>query len=139
MSKVISARQEFGVAPSLGISEPAGTRTHGYDKYKRTLGDVILPDGTNINHALVKDGWYWWDRKHAPGDTVLEGLEHETRDARKGLWADLQPVPPWEVAQLQKLQPLAFRPLPVSLIAVIAAGLSALGCLARGSGCRVVF
>ena len=34
-----------------------------------------LPDGTNVNHTLVKDGWCWWYRKYALGDTVLEGLE----------------------------------------------------------------
>ena len=46
--------------------------------------------------TLVKDGWCWWYRKYAPGDTVLEGLEKEAREAKKGLWADPQPVPPWE-------------------------------------------
>jgi endonuclease YncB( thermonuclease family) len=45
-------------------------QTHGLDKYGRTLGDMLLPDGTNVNHTLVKDGW-WWYRKYAPGDTVL--------------------------------------------------------------------
>jgi len=44
---------------------------------------------------LVKDGW-WWHRKYAPGDTVLERLEQEARAAKKGLWADPQRVPPWE-------------------------------------------
>jgi endonuclease YncB( thermonuclease family) len=71
-------------------------QTHGLDKYRRTLGDVLLPDGTNINHTLVKDGWCWWYRKYAPGDTMLEGLEREAREERKGLWADPVPVPPWE-------------------------------------------
>jgi endonuclease YncB( thermonuclease family) len=56
---------------------------------------VILPDGTNVNYELVEDGWCWWYRKYAPEDTVLEGLETEARETRKGLWADPKPVPPW--------------------------------------------
>ncbi|MCM3901633.1 MAG: thermonuclease family protein [Pyrinomonadaceae bacterium] len=70
--------------------------THAKDTYGRILGDVLLPDGTNVNHTLVQDGWCWWYRKYAPGDTVLEGLEKSAREGRKGLWADPQPVPPWE-------------------------------------------
>src|SRR5262249_37981678 len=51
---------------------------------------------TNVNHELVKEDWCWWYRKYAPGDTVLEGLETKAREAKKGLWADPRPVPPWE-------------------------------------------
>ena len=58
---------------------------------------MILPDGTNVNHTLVKeDGWCWWYRNYAPADTVLERLESEARAELKGVWADPQPVPPWE-------------------------------------------
>ncbi|MEK7785083.1 MAG: thermonuclease family protein [Chloroflexota bacterium] len=64
------------------------------DRIARTIADVLLPEGTHVNHALVKQGW--WYRKYAPGDTVLEGLETAAREGRKGLWADPQPVPPWE-------------------------------------------
>ena len=38
------------------------------------------------------DGWCRWYRKYAPGDTVLEGLEKEAREAQIGLWADPQPI-----------------------------------------------
>jgi micrococcal nuclease len=38
----------------------------------------------NLDQELVKYGWCWWYRKYAPGDTVLEGLEQEAREARKG-------------------------------------------------------
>jgi endonuclease YncB( thermonuclease family) len=71
-------------------------QTYGLDKYGRTLADVLLPDGTNVNNELVKDGWCWWYRKYATADTVLEGLEREAREAKRGLWADPKPVPPWE-------------------------------------------
>ncbi len=56
----------------------------GYDKCTHTIGYVILQEGTIVNHELVKDGWCWWYRKYAPGDAVLERLEKEARDAKKG-------------------------------------------------------
>ena len=31
-------------------------KTFGHGKYKRTLADVLLPDGTIVNHTLVKYG-----------------------------------------------------------------------------------
>lgn len=93
--------QAFGkrakhAASELAYGKDVTIQTHGHDKYTRTIGDVILPDGTNVNHTLVKEGWCWWYRKYAPRDLVLEGLEREAREGRKGLWADPQPVPPWE-------------------------------------------
>ncbi|OAI45792.1 hypothetical protein AYO43_07570 [Nitrospira sp. SCGC AG-212-E16] len=93
--------QAFGnnakqVTSALVFGKDVILQTHDQDKYKRTLADVFLRDGTRVNHRLVKDGWCWWYRKYAPADTVLEGLEKEAREGRKGLWADPQSVPPWE-------------------------------------------
>ena len=83
-------------ASALAFGKEVSVQTRGLDRYKRILGDVILPDGTNVNQELVKQGWCWWYRKYAPGDTVLEGLEKEAREAKRGLWVDHKPVPPWE-------------------------------------------
>ena len=83
-------------ASDLAFGKNVTIQTHGHDKYGRTLADVLLLDGTNVNHTLVKEGWCWWYRKYAPLDTKLEKLEREAREAKKGLWADPQPVPPWE-------------------------------------------
>ena len=83
-------------ASDVAFATKLTVNTHGHDKYTRTVGDVLLPDGLNLNQELVRQGMCWWYRKYAPGDTVLEGLETEAREARKGLWADPQPVPPWE-------------------------------------------
>jgi len=45
----------------------------------------MLHNGRYMNHELIKDGWCWWYRKYAPGDRMLEQLEAEAREARKGL------------------------------------------------------
>ena len=59
-------------ASELAFGKEVTLQTYGHDKYGRTIADVLLSDGTNVNHTLVKDGWCWWYRKYAPGDTVLE-------------------------------------------------------------------
>jgi hypothetical protein len=81
-------------------------QTHGLDKYGRTIADVPLSDGTNVNHTLVKDGWCWWYRKYAPGDTVLEGLENEARESKKDLWVEQAAIPPWVYRKARRGQSL---------------------------------
>jgi micrococcal nuclease len=92
--------QAYGKKAKLALSglvfgKEVSLQTHGLDKYKRTLAHVLLSDGTNVNHELVKDGWCWWYRKYAPLDAELEKLEKDARDAKKGLWGDPAPIPPW--------------------------------------------
>ena len=83
-------------ASALVFGKEVRLQPYGKDKYGRTIGEVLLPDGVNVNQELVKQGWCWWYRKYAPGDAVLEGVEREAREAGRGLWVDPQPVPPWE-------------------------------------------
>ena len=83
-------------ASALVFGKEVTFQIFGKDKYRRTIADVRLPDGSNVNHALVKEGWCWWYRKYAPVNTTLERLEAEARESRMGLWADPHPVPPWE-------------------------------------------
>jgi len=45
---------------------------------------MLLPHGTNVNHRRVKDGWCWWYRKYAPGDTILEEGRWQPEEIRKG-------------------------------------------------------
>ena len=83
-------------ASALVFGKQVTLKTYGLDKYGQTIADVLLPDGTNVNHELVKQGWCWWYRKYAPGNVVLEELERRARGAGLGLWADSAPIPPWE-------------------------------------------
>ena len=67
----------------------------GKDRYGRELADVLLPDGRSLNRELVSAGFAWWYRKYS-SDRGLESLEQAARKARRGLWADSGPVPPWD-------------------------------------------
>ena len=107
-------------ASALVFGKEVTLETHGLDKYGRTIADVILPDGTNVNHELVKEGRCWWYRKYAPGNVALERLEKEARDAKKGLWADPAPVPPWVYRKAQRGQALDFSDLTLHLPALAA-------------------
>jgi micrococcal nuclease len=40
----------------LAFRKEVTVKTHGRDKHMRTLADVYLPDGTNVNQELVKQG-----------------------------------------------------------------------------------
>ena len=83
-------------ASELVFGKEVTLQTHGKDKYGRTIADVLLPDGTNINHELVKEGWCWWYQRYAPENVILAELQQRARKAGRGLWADPNPIPPWE-------------------------------------------
>ena len=79
----------------LVFSKEVTLHTHGKDKYRRTIADVLLPDGTNVNQRLVQDGWCWWYEKQAPKDLALQQSQQEAKEAKRGSWVDANPVPPW--------------------------------------------
>ena len=83
-------------ASSLVFKKDVAVRVYGKDKYGRTIAAIILPDGTNVNNKLVRDGWCWWYRKYAAGDIDLARAEAEAKKAKRGLWQGSSPVPPWE-------------------------------------------
>ncbi len=60
------------------------------------LGEVVLPDGRMLNRELVREGFCWWYREYAAGDATLERLETAAKEARRGLWVEPSPMPPWE-------------------------------------------
>lgn len=57
---------------------------------------VLYADGETVNEQLVQDGLAWWDRRRAGSDDRLRRLERRARAAERGLWAEPNPVPPWE-------------------------------------------
>ncbi len=65
------------------------------DRYGRTVGEVLLQDGRSLNREQVKAGFAWWYRRYAPDDGTLAQLEADAKAAKRGLWADAEPVQPW--------------------------------------------
>jgi micrococcal nuclease len=93
--------QAFGMkakqyASSLCFGKAVTVLTHGHDRYGRTIGDITLPDGRNLNVEMVKAGMAWWYFKYAPNDTNLAHLEQDARKKRFGLWQDPHPIAPWD-------------------------------------------
>ena len=72
---------------------------------------VLLPDGRVLNQESVRAGFAWSYRKYAPEDETLRQLGQEARHATRGLWADPNPIPPWEwrIARRRYREVCAFR------------------------------
>ena len=82
-------------ASKLANGKTVNIKVVGKDKYGRTLADIIFTDGRNLNHELVRQGYAWWFRRYSD-DRTLAKLEVEARKAKRGLWAQKNPLPPWE-------------------------------------------
>ncbi|MCB1966956.1 MAG: thermonuclease family protein [Candidatus Accumulibacter sp.] len=67
---------------------------HGKDRYGRTLGRLKL-GAVDANEEQIRSGMAWVYDKYVV-DRSLYGLQDEAKRARRGLWADPEPVPPWE-------------------------------------------
>lgn len=73
----------------------------GKDYFGRTLGEVILPNGENLNQELVKAGMAWHFKKYSSSET-LEKLQMKAKSERIGLWSHPNPIPPWEFRKIRR-------------------------------------
>ena len=65
-----------------------------YEDPDGRLFAFVFVEDINLNKALLRAGLAWHYRKYVH-DALLTALEMEARAAQKGLWGDLNPVPPW--------------------------------------------
>ena len=63
------------------------------DRYGRLVADVTV-GGQDVSLALVRAGYAWHFTTYSH-DPILTAAEQEARTARRGLWNDTHPVPPW--------------------------------------------
>ena len=69
------------------------------DFYGRTIATVILDDGVNLNEELVREGLAWVYPRYCDEEPLCsrwKKLQQDAREAEVGLWAEDDPVKPWE-------------------------------------------
>ena len=91
--------QPFGAQSRQSLSRMALHRTENVtaqkiDEYGRTVG-VVTVAGLNMEAEQVRRGLAWVYRQYNR-DAQLLALEAEAKAARRGLWADAKPTPPWD-------------------------------------------
>lgn len=65
------------------------------DRYGRIIGHVFTTNGTEVSRFMVQSGAAWVYERYNT-DKSLPALQREAQEQKRGLWADTNPVPPWE-------------------------------------------
>lgn len=94
------SRQAYGTrakqfTSAMVFGKDVSVQTTDTDRYGRTVANVSV-NGLSLNQELVRAGLAWWYKRYAPNDATLARLESEARQAKRGLWADANPVAPWD-------------------------------------------
>ena len=100
-------KQERGKDSQASLLHLCGLRrataeTAGEDRYGRTLARVTCA-GVDANAEQIRRGWAWVYVRYAPKNSPLHVFQAEARAARRGLWEDTAPVPPWEWRRRESL------------------------------------
>ena len=98
-------KQPFGNRSKESLSELVFSKTvtvetDKRDRYGREVGKVLV-DGLDANLVQVLQGFAWHYKAYEREQPLIDrkayaDAETEAKAARRGLWADLAPIPPWE-------------------------------------------
>lgn len=93
-------KQPFGARAKQSLSDlcfgkQAEVTPQAKDRYGRTIARVSC-DGNDASAHQVRTGMAWVYVKYAQKYSPLYSYQEEARAARRGLWADSSPIPPWE-------------------------------------------
>lgn len=79
---------------AICYSKQATVRTSENDRYNRIIGYVNC-DGVNANKQQVQNGMAWAYKQYVK-DPEFYRLEIDAKTNARGLWADPNPIEPWE-------------------------------------------
>jgi endonuclease YncB( thermonuclease family) len=91
--------QPYGAASRQSLAELVVNKTltvtpRVTDEYGRKVATVHA-DGVNVGEAQIARGMAW-EYSHHHANRGLQAMQEAARRARRGLWAQAQPMPPWE-------------------------------------------
>ena len=71
-----------------------------FDRYQRLVGKVTV-NGSDVQLEQLRAGLAWWYKKYerdqSPRDrATYASVEQGAQEAKRGVWRDKDPVPPWE-------------------------------------------
>lgn len=103
------SRQAFGnrakqAASELVFGRVVRVEVMHKDRYSRTVGIVTRQDGKNLNGELVAEGLAWVYPRYCKASICgkWRTAENSARGARRGLWADREPMPPWAWRKIRR-------------------------------------
>ena len=98
-------KQAFGNRSKESLSDlvfdkTVNVETEKRDRYGRQIGKVLV-NGQDVNLVQVERGMAWfyrqYQREQSPNDRRLyEAAEDAAKAGKRGLWRDVDPVPPWD-------------------------------------------
>ena len=96
---------------NMVLKKQVRVNSRAIDDYGRVVAEVNV-DGRSVNEEQVRRGMAW-QYSYFHSDKILLALQGEARAARRGLWAQASPTPPWEWRKIHAaanpLQPVATR------------------------------
>lgn len=72
------------------------------DRYGRTIARTYLPGQQKELGLMMIEAGYAWHFKKYSSDPVLAKAEIEAQKSKRGLWADPNPVAPWDYRKQKK-------------------------------------
>jgi endonuclease YncB( thermonuclease family) len=86
---------------ALVFGRTVTVETDKVDRYRRKVGKVRTPEGTDANLEQVRRGLAWhykeYEQEQSEADrATYAAAENIARGQRQGLWVDAQPVALWE-------------------------------------------
>lgn len=67
------------------------------DRYGRLVA-LVFADGANVNEAMVSSGYAWTYPQYCKQSFCNDWRQNQrvAQSTRKGLWQEVEPIPPWE-------------------------------------------